>query len=160
MRAELLLVQYGTTTINYELICSEHKTLGIHAYPDCTVVVDALLSSPLDNIEQKVLKRAGWILCQQRRLKVVADSIELVRLSRGYLIVSVVDTGDKASIVYPQLVVREMKSRLGSCTPGGRILLNLKLIHVPKDLIEYVVLHELCHLKEPNHNPTFYMELR
>jgi predicted metal-dependent hydrolase len=59
-------------------------------------------------------------------------------------------------IPFPELWVRPMKNRWGSCTASGRILLNLKLIQVPKDLIDYVILHELCHLKEHNHSSRFY----
>jgi predicted metal-dependent hydrolase len=62
-------------------------------------------------------------------------------------------------IAYPEIAVREMKLRWGSCTAGGRILLNVKLIQVPKDLIDYVIIHELCHLKEHNHSPAFYVLL-
>ena len=57
---------------------------------------------------------------------------------------------------YPELVIRQMTSRWGSCTPEGKILLNLKLIQVPKDYIDYVIMHELCHLKELNHTSHFY----
>jgi predicted metal-dependent hydrolase len=57
---------------------------------------------------------------------------------------------------YPEWTIRQMETRWGSCTPAGKILLNLKLIQVPKVYIDYVVMHELCHLKEPNHGPRFY----
>ena len=56
----------------------------------------------------------------------------------------------------PTLVVRSMKRRWGSCTKYGKILLNLELIKVPSDCIEYVVMHELCHLVERNHTDKFY----
>jgi len=49
-----------------------------------------------------------------------------------------------------------MKSRWGSTSPAGRVSLNVKLIQVPKAYIDYVVFHELCHLKEPNHSPRYY----
>jgi predicted metal-dependent hydrolase len=52
--------------------------------------------------------------------------------------------------------IRHMAKRWGSCTPEGKILLNLKLIQVPKGLIDYVVMHELCHLKEHHHGAAFY----
>ena len=49
-----------------------------------------------------------------------------------------------------------MKVRWGSCSARGRLTLNLKLIHVPKELIDYVIIHELCHLVEANHSSAFY----
>ncbi len=52
--------------------------------------------------------------------------------------------------------LRRMKNRWGSCTQEGKILLNPELITAPKQCIEYVIIHELCHLKEHNHGPKFY----
>ncbi len=54
------------------------------------------------------------------------------------------------------LTLRTMKTRWGSCTPPDKITLNLRLIQAPLDAIDYVILHELCHLKEPSHSPRFY----
>ncbi len=59
----------------------------------------------------------------------------------------------------PTLEVRRMKSRWGSCGRSGKILLNLRLVQVPLDLIDYVVVHELCHLKEHNHSKRYYAVL-
>lgn len=63
----------------------------------------------------------------------------------------------------PKLVLREMKSRWGSCRPfQGVITLNRKLIEYPVEAIEYVVLHEFVHYLEMNHSSRFYeqVELR
>lgn len=56
----------------------------------------------------------------------------------------------------PQLAIRRMERRWGSCTPSGRILLNPRLILAPMACIDYVVVHELCHLKHPYHSRAFY----
>jgi hypothetical protein len=56
----------------------------------------------------------------------------------------------------PTLKVRPMKARWGSLTPKGTLSLNRKLIQSPTELIDYVILHELCHLRELNHRQAFY----
>lgn len=59
-------------------------------------------------------------------------------------------------IPWPALQIRKMENRWGSCTTKGTILLNLQLMQTPKECIDYIILHELCHLKEHNHGPSFY----
>ncbi|MGD9630682.1 MAG: M48 family metallopeptidase [Pyrinomonadaceae bacterium] len=54
-----------------------------------------------------------------------------------------------------ELVLREMATRWGSCTPRGKIILNPELIKAPKGCIEYVIIHELCHLIHHDHTQKF-----
>ena len=54
------------------------------------------------------------------------------------------------------LVIRPLKSRWGSCSIKGRITLNSELIKLDPRLIDYVIIHELCHLKFHNHGPNFH----
>ena len=54
------------------------------------------------------------------------------------------------------LKVRRMRRRWGSCFLDGRINLNTELLGEPVALIDYVIIHELCHLREHNHSPRFY----
>ncbi len=63
---------------------------------------------------------------------------------------------ERFGITRPQVVVRNMQSRWGSCTAGGKITLNLKLIQVPRPLIDYVIVHEMSHLVEHRHSQAFY----
>jgi predicted metal-dependent hydrolase len=53
------------------------------------------------------------------------------------------------------VVLRDMPTRWGSCTPGGKIILNPELIKAPKGCIEYVIVHELCHLVHHDHTQKF-----
>jgi hypothetical protein len=55
-----------------------------------------------------------------------------------------------------ELAIRTMKSRWGSCSNRGKITLNTELVRLPDKYIEYVITHELCHLKHHNHGVGFY----
>ncbi len=56
----------------------------------------------------------------------------------------------------PALKVRAMRSRWGSCSSRGGVNLNLWLIRAPLECIDFVVVHELCHLREFHHGPSFH----
>lgn len=56
----------------------------------------------------------------------------------------------------PSLSIRRMSRQWGSCSPHGRIALNVDLVRAPRECIDYVLLHELIHLREHNHGPAFY----
>lgn len=211
-------LNFGNTEIRYSVTFAERVTLAIHVHPDLSVEVVAPVGSEIGEIEERVRKRAGWIvrqqnnfrkysldfpprqyvsgethryLGQQYRLKVHLDPHELegVVLDREQLHVTVKKDKGKAKrlvegwyrerayevfqerveqwyphferfgIEMPLLAVRQMRARWGSCTAQGKITLNLKLVMVPKVLIDYVVVHELCHRVEHNHRKGFYQLL-
>ena len=57
---------------------------------------------------------------------------------------------------FHKVTIKHNSSNWGSCSRAGNINLNLNLIRLPEPLCDYVLLHELCHLKEPNHGPRFH----
>ncbi len=59
----------------------------------------------------------------------------------------------------PQLVIRTMKTRWGSYTSKKRVILNTELIKAAKECIDYVIIHELCHIKHQNHSKEYYRHL-
>lgn len=56
----------------------------------------------------------------------------------------------------PPLIVRRLRKRWGSCSPEGRILMNVEAVRLPMPCIDYLLVHELCHLRQPNHGPAFW----
>jgi predicted metal-dependent hydrolase len=63
---------------------------------------------------------------------------------------------EKLRIAYPKIQIRKMTRRWGSCGKHGIISLNEKLIKTPLVCIDYVIMHELCHLKEHSHNNGYF----
>jgi predicted metal-dependent hydrolase len=67
-----------------------------------------------------------------------------------------IPTFERMGAAVPVVRYRRMKKRWGSCTNGGTIILNTELVKAPIHCIDYVILHELCHLLFPNHNRKFF----
>ena len=59
-------------------------------------------------------------------------------------------------VEYNSLTIKDVKSRWGSCSSKGNINLDIKLMLLPPELIDYIVLHEVCHLKEMNHSKKYW----
>jgi len=57
---------------------------------------------------------------------------------------------------YSRLTVRGQRSRWGSCSSSGALSFNWRLVLAPHDVLDYVVVHEVCHLVEHNHGPRFW----
>jgi len=59
-------------------------------------------------------------------------------------------------VAYSRLTVRDQVTRWGSCSSKGALSFNWRLVLAPHDVLEYVVVHEVCHLVELNHGPRFW----
>jgi predicted metal-dependent hydrolase len=101
-----------------------------------------VISAPKGLSQSKLVKYAltGWF----RRRAELKLREKLIRYSP---IVGVETNGYK---------VKEFQSRWGSCTPSGRVDFNWKIIMAPNRVVDYVVVHELCHLKQHDHSPQFW----
>mgnify|MGYP001471412710 CR=1 FL=1 len=69
------------------------------------------------------------------------------------------ELAQKYDFKYNKLSVRSQKTRWGSCSSKNNISLNMKLLHLPDQLIDYILLHELVHTRVKNHSINFWNEL-
>jgi hypothetical protein len=118
----------------------------------------------VEGADESVKLKGGWIHVQVKRkndtqrIKALFDEW-MLRRARERFQLSLEKCLEKLrrhEIAKPQLRIRKMKKRWGSCTARGVINLNIELIKAPSHCIDYVVVHELCHLKYPNHGKEFH----
>lgn len=79
--------------------------------------------------------------------------------AKKYLPVRVADLAKKFNFSYKKVSVKKAKTRWGSCSAENNINLNIQLMRLPVQLIDYVILHELMHTKEKNHQASFWRKL-
>jgi predicted metal-dependent hydrolase len=117
------------------------------------------------NQSPKLIGRFLWVWVEDRSdINVIKNSVEAWYKKRAHeLLGRYMDNcyriASRHGAQEPSLIVRLMHRRWGSCSPSGRIILNLNLVKVPKHCIEYVIMHELCHLENHNHSKAFYSTL-
>ncbi len=84
----------------------------------------------------------------------------LVELARARLTERVAFYAPRVGCSPGRITIREQKTRWGSCSGKGNLNFNWKLIMAPPAALDYVVIHELCHLHEFNHSPAFWARVR
>ena len=85
------------------------------------------------------------------------EEIEAMRVkAKEILPPRLAELAKEYSFKYNQVRIKHNVSNWGSCSRKGNINLNLNLVRLPEDLRDYVLLHELCHLKHPNHGEDFH----
>ncbi|MBU0558229.1 MAG: M48 family metallopeptidase [Bacteroidetes bacterium] len=81
------------------------------------------------------------------------------REAKKYLPNKVNDLSRKFDIPFRKLFIKNIRTRWGSCSVQNNINLSIHLMRLPEELIDYVVLHELCHVLVKNHSPIFWKKL-
>ena len=143
------------------------KNVRVHVTsPDGCVEVTAPQHISTAKIEELIRSKRIWIIRNQEE---IADSpmaraeyaskkeIEQWRIIVKALTPSLVEKWERImGVKVGRLAYRNMRSRWGSCQPStGRVCINVRLALYPPQWLEYVVVHELCHLLESGHGPRF-----
>lgn len=84
----------------------------------------------------------------------------LMRKTRKHLIPRLDDLSRRTGLRHKRVMVKKQKTRWASCSRHKTISLNAKLLFLPSELVDYVLIHELCHLSEMNHSEDFWQLVR
>ena len=154
------------------LVRSSRKTLAVQIRADGTVIARAPLRMPKDRILCFLSEKASWIRMQQGRMQErekmrqqarihldAAQEKELRERARSVLAQRTAYFARQIGVTYGRITVRDQKTRWGSCSQAGNLNFNFRLILAPPEVLDYVVVHELCHRRQMNHSAQFWQEV-
>ena len=151
----------------YKLIRSERRTLAMELSPEGDLILRAPRRMPLRLIEQFIASHEKWIAKHREKIRRRAefdeahfsDEVQIQSLiTRAKAILpEKTEYWSKIMGVTPTGVrITRAKKRFGSCSPENRIAYSYRLMAYPEEAIDYVVVHELSHIRHKNHSPDFY----
>ena len=149
---------------DYELIRSDRKTLGLQV-KDGRVIVRAPRIVTLQQIERFVREHEDWIQNALNRQAAkqtahpeptAAERAELIRRAKEILPQRTAYWSQRMGLYPTQIRITSAQRRFGSCSSEGHICYSWRLMQYPPEAIDYVVVHELAHLKHMNHSQAFH----
>ena len=149
--------------VPYQIIKSDRKTIVIQIKSDGQVVVRCPKRMRVEEAKRFVESKADWIekhLAKrppQDVAKYTPKEVEQLREQARKLVTERVRYyAPIVGVTYGQIAIRTQHTRWGSCSSKGNLNFNCLLALVPSEVLDYVVVHELCHRKELNHSVRFW----
>ena len=156
--------------MEYQLIRSARKTLAIEVR-GTSVIVRAPNRYPKKKIDVFVMEHDAWLrdkvakniengkTAEEMGLLSEDDIKSLMKKARQYIPQRVALFAEAIGVTYGTVAIRCQRTKWGSCSSKGNLNFNCLLMLTPPEVIDCVVVHELCHRREMNHSERFYREV-
>ena len=153
--------------IPYRVIRSSRRTVSLQIVPGGEVLVRCPKRMPNGDIRRFVESKSGWI---EKHLEKQTAAARLPAFSDGQLQAlacqarqtvpeRVAYFAPLVGVTYGRITIRSQHALWGSCSGKGNLSFNCLLMLTPPEVLDYVVVHELCHRKEMNHSARFWAEV-
>lgn len=159
------------STLHYNVKRSRRKSFGLRINEDGSVTVHAPMRASKAEIEKAVNSKLDWImknrekmlkekrLAEEKGLLTEEDMRRLHAMAAEIIPRRVSFYAEKVGVTYGRITIRSQKTRWGSCSSKGNLNFNCLLMLMPTEVLDSVIVHELCHRKEMNHSQRFYAEV-
>lgn len=157
--------------ITYIIQKSRRRSISVSVMTDNRVLVKAPYGTSERTVQEFLLSKKDWItkhLEKQNREEEKAESLGLLsadeikqikKQARKIIPQRVEYWANKIGVTYGRIAIRLQSSRWGSCAQNGNLNFNCLLVLMPQEILDSVVVHELCHRKHMNHSKEFYAEI-
>ena len=169
----ILRIKYQSQSyeLPYTLIRSKRKSYAISISPDGQITVRVPLVTSDREVRQILSQKQHWIVTkyleqQEKQInKPVSGLTDAQRnaLTQRYIVAAKEYFPKRAAYfrqftggTYNRITIRDQKTRWGSCSAKGTLSFNWRLMLAPPAILDYVVVHELCHLTHMNHSAAFW----
>lgn len=149
----------------YRVIRSKRKTLSLEITEDLSVLVRAPYQVSQEQIHSFVACHLDWIAAHRERCRqwqeqhpepTEAERLAYIRRAKEILPRKVAYYGKLMGLTPAGLTITDARKRFGSCSGKNRISFAWRLMAYPEEAIDYVVVHELAHIRHKNHGADFY----
>ncbi len=142
------------------------KRLKLIVHSDASISLSAPMRFSERKAEKFVYEKSDWLFERieffkkqndKKQLKTTrADFLRQKEKARKIILEKIKKINKYYNFKYKRVSIRNQKTRWGSCSRQGNLNFNYRLIYLPENLFDYVIVHELCHLREMNHSARFW----
>jgi predicted metal-dependent hydrolase len=149
-----------------KIIRSKRKTLALEISSDASLIIRAPRLMPLFLIKNFIKQKQNWITKKQELIKIrnqKKSQIPTFKITKEQALEKITKRvkyySSLSGFKYQNIRITSAQKRWGSCSARNNLNFPQRLALAPNQVIDYVVIHELCHIKEKNHSSNFWNEV-